>query len=199
MKSEPRGLPLLARWLRRLTPAAESANGFQRPGGVLHLPRPALRWVGPAGRVAIRAFDWEADANTVCTWQRETYALNFEGFHFSESFANAFRNDLRRATLDADHGLFMLDDGHPCGFLWLVICRNTWTGERYGYVNNLYVTHERRGHGFGEELLNYSEDWFKKRRVSRLRLTVTVSNEAACRLYEKAGYKVTRWEMEKDV
>lgn len=200
MKSEPRGLPLLANWLRRIgTPAQPAPEYVPRAAGVMNLPRPAIRWVGPAGRIAIRAFDWNHDADSVCLWQRETYALNFPGFHFSESFGNAFRGDLRRANLDSEHGLFMLDDGAPCGFMWLVVCKNTWTSERYGYVNNIFIVHHRRGEGLGKELLSWSEEWFRKRRVSRVRLTVTASNSAACKLYESAGYDTTRWEMEKEL
>lgn len=200
MSSEPKGLPLLLSWWRRITTPPEAALDFApRVGGVMNLPRPALKWVGPAGRIAIRLFDWNADADRVCTWQRETYALNFPGFHFSESFANAFRSDLRRANLDTEHGLFVLDDGAACGFMWLVVCKNTWTGERYGYVNNIFVVNQRRGEGLGEELMRWSEEWFRKRRVTKIRLTVTATNQGACRLYEKAGFEVTRWEMEKEL
>ncbi|MBW3637913.1 MAG: GNAT family N-acetyltransferase, partial [Armatimonadetes bacterium] len=78
-------------------------------------------------------------------------------------------------------------------------CQNTWTSERYGYINNLYIVPEKRGQKLGESLLGFSNEWFKSRRVSKLRLTVTASNQAACRLYEKGGYQVTRWEMEKEI
>lgn len=167
------------------------------------LPRPAIRWIGPSGKIALRLFDWSTDADSICRWQSETYALNFSGFHFNETFASAFRHDLRRASLDDQHGLFVLDcgpgGGESCGFVWLVVCQNTWTGERYGYINNLYIVPEMRGQDLGGALLEFADEWFKRRRISRLRLTVTTSNAAACRLYEKDGYRVTRWEMEKDI
>jgi ribosomal protein S18 acetylase RimI-like enzyme len=167
------------------------------------LPRPALRWVGPSGKIALRPFSWDTDADAVCRWQTETYALNFAGFHFNDTFASAFRHDLRRAMLDDGHGLFVLDEGpsggQNCGFIWLVVCQNTWTNERYGYINNLYIVPEKRGQDLAQSLLQFSDEWFKGRRVSKLRLTVTASNAAACRLYEKGGYQVTRWEMEKEI
>lgn len=178
-----------------------SASGATLPplSGVRSLPRPALRWVGTAHRIALRELDFAADADIVCSWQRETYNLNFADFRFTDSFAAAFRHDLRRAALDPNHGLFVLDDGAPIGFLWLVICENTWTGERYGYINNLYLTPAQRAHGLGGELMEQSETWFKSRRIKRVRLTVTIANEAACRLYQSRGYEVTRWEMEKNL
>lgn len=173
------------------------------PAPIRVLPRPALGWVGPQNNIALRPFDWNCDADAVCEWQRETYALNFPGFEFTSAFALAFRHDLRRASLDEQHGLFVLDDrpsgGASCGFLWLVLCLNSWTNERYGYVNNLYVASEKRGLHLGDALLEHAETWFKSQRVSKLRLTVTTSNEAACRLYERAGYRTERFEMEKNL
>lgn len=174
------------------------------------LPRlPIVRWL-PVGcgaaRVALRAFDWNADEKTICLWQRETYALNFPDFQFTPEFSAAFRHDLRRAALDENNGLFVVTQiaaDHPagtlCGFVWLVLCHNNWTGERYGYINNLYVNPANRGEGLGDELLRHAESWFKARRVTRLRLTVTSSNSAACRLYERMGYSTQRWEMEKQI
>lgn len=197
MKFAQGGLPIFLRWLRREEPA--NLGDATRASGLRQLPRPALRWVGVAGRVALRPFDWIADADAVCRWQQETYCINFPGFVYTDSFEAAFRQDLRRASLDGDQGLFVLDDGAPCGFAWAIICCNTWTGERYGYLNNLYVLPDRRGQGLAEELITLSEDWFKKRRIKRVRLTVTVSNEVACGLYKKLGYGVARWEMDKEL
>lgn len=166
------------------------------------LVRPALRWLGEGNRIALRAFDWNADATTVCIWQRETYALNFPDFNFTPEFESAFAHDLRRASLDEVNGLFMLDEnagGGPCGFLWVVLCSNNWTGERYGYINNLYVAPGKRGQHLSDELLRHAESWFRTRRVTKLRLTVTASNIAACKLYERMGYSTQRLEMEKEI
>jgi ribosomal protein S18 acetylase RimI-like enzyme len=167
------------------------------------LPRPALSWVGPGHKIALRAFDWTTDIESICRWQIETYALNFPGFQFNDAFAAAFRHDVRRASLDHLHGLFVLDEGpgggDSCGFIWMVVCQNTWTNERYGYINNLYVAPDKRGQDLGSALLDFSDTWFRKNRVSKLRLTVTASNQAACHLYDKGGYHITRWEMEKEI
>ena len=182
-----------------------TGNGSSVPGtlpsvsGVRGLPRPALRWVGVAGRVALREFDFDADADAVCSFQEETYTLNFPDFRYTSSFAAAFRHDLRRASLDSQHALFELDEGEVVGFLWLVICHNTWTGERYGYVNNLYISPSRRGQGLASELMRQTDFFFRSRRIKRVRLTVTAANIAAARLYERGGYATTRWEMEKEL
>jgi ribosomal protein S18 acetylase RimI-like enzyme len=147
----------------------------------------------------LRPFDFAADADAVCAFQEETYTLNFPDFRYTEAFAMAFRHDLRRASLDPNHAIFVLDEGRVIGFLWLVICENSWTRERYGYINNLYLLPERRGMGLARELMNQSDEVFRSRRIRRVRLTVTAANADAVHLYEECGYAVTRWEMEKDI
>ena len=154
----------------------------------------------------MRAFDWNADAQIISEWQRETYALNFPDFGYTPEFAAAFRHDLRRAALDENNGLFVLTElsadkpaGNLCGFIWIVLCRNNWTNESYGYINNLYVASSRRGSGLSDELMSYAENWFRERGVSKLRLTVTSTNVAACKLYERLGYQTQRFEMEKEI
>jgi ribosomal protein S18 acetylase RimI-like enzyme len=178
-----------------------------RVKGLRDLPRPALRWVGEAGRIALREFSFEEDADAVCSFQDETYALNFPDFHYTRGFAQAFRHDLRRASLDHHHGLFVLDERRDdrdekhalAGFLWLVVCENNWTGERYGYINNIYLVPERRKQGLAQEMMRHTDDFFRARGVRRVRLTVTASNNEAAALYGRAGYRVTRWEMDKEL
>ena len=174
-------------------------NTLPNVSGVRSLPRPALRWVGAAGRIALREFAFETDADAICAFQEETYTLNFPDFRYNNSFAAAFRHDLRRAALDSQHALFVLDEGEIVGFLWLVICQNTWTGERYGYVNNLFIKATRRGQRLGHEMMTQSDSFFRSRRIKRVRLTVTASNLPAAHLYEESGYTTTRWEMEKEL
>ncbi len=167
--------------------------------------RPLLRRVEGNARLGLREFDWNADAEVIGEWQRETYALNFPDFGYTPEFSAAFRHDLRRAALDENNGLFVVSEldsrqGETlCGFVWIVLCHNNWTGEHYGYINNLYVEPARRGQGLSDELLIYAENWFRERRVTRLRLTVTSTNVAACRLYERMGYTTQRYEMEKEL
>lgn len=187
-------------------PAADTrqAPSLSAMKSVGDLPSPALRWVGAAGRIALRTFDFATDANAVCAFQRETYGLNFPDFKWSEGFAAAFRHDLRRASLDGHHGLFVMDSGGAAkdrigGFLWVVICQNSWTRDRYGYVNNIYVSPALRHQGLARALLAQSDTWFRAKGVHRVRLTVTATNETARRLYEQAGFTLTRYEMDKEL
>lgn len=190
------------KWLQRLgekLKARPAQTALIVPMAARPLPAPALRWVC-AGRIALRSLDWNADADAVCAFQAETYEYNFPGFSFSPDFAQAFRFDLRRASLDPQHGLFVLDEGRGvCGFLWLVVCHNTWTGERYGYINNVYIAPHRRKHGLGRDLMAHTDAWFRERGVGRVRLTVSSHNQSAVALYERSGYGIARWEMEKEI
>lgn len=205
-------LPDLIPWRRRspddggeASAGAQNGQRLPSPGelapanGVRSLPRPALRWVGPAGRIALREFDYNADADAVCGFQQETYTLNFPHFQYTSNFAAAFRHDLRRASQDPNHAFFVLDTGKVVGFVWLVICENSWTAERYGYVNNLFIHGSQRGGGLGRELMTAGEEWFRQRGIKRARLTVTASNQAACHLYENCGYGVSRLELDKEL
>jgi ribosomal protein S18 acetylase RimI-like enzyme len=166
------------------------------------MPQPVLRWIAQ-GRVALRAFDFDSDAETVCSFQPETYTLNFPDFVYTSNFAAAFRHDLRRAVLDPHNALFVLDDGREknnvIGFLWIVICQNSWTQERFGYVNNIFVVPQRRGSGLGKELMRQADEWLRARGVKRLRLTVTATNSSAVSLYQKSGFRLQRYEMEKEL
>lgn len=171
------------------------------------MPRPVVRWVDE-GRIALRGFVFETDGDAICNFQEETYNLNFPDFQYTKKFADAFRYDLRRAGLDPNHGIFVLDDGREtppgksgniAGFLWTVIAQNNWSGEHFGYINNLYVAPERRGAGLGRELMKYADGFFRGRGIRRVRLTVTQTNESAVRLYRDCGYEVDRWEMQKEL
>jgi ribosomal protein S18 acetylase RimI-like enzyme len=184
---------------RQTLASGHTSNTLSSVAGVRTLPRPAIKWIGPAGRTALREFDFASDADLICSWQEETYSSNFADFQYTDSFSAAFRHDLRRAALDPHHGLFVLDEGELVGFLWLVICENTWTRERYGYVNNLYIATARRKGGLARQLMDHADTWFRNHRIKRARLTVTVANADACKLYERCGYGVARWEMEKDL
>ncbi len=186
---------------------AEPRLGESRVGAnAERMPRPALRWLGPRADMALRSFDFAADIDAVAAFQRDNYELNFPEFSYSRDFETAFRQDVRRAALDPNHAIYVLDEvgapirgRHIVGFVWLVVCENGWTNERYGYINNLYLVPEKRGQGLAGELMAQSDAFFRTRRIRRVRLTVTASNARAAALYERSGFSTTRWEMEKDI
>ncbi len=186
-------------WLRAAWEVCKSPECTVRKSTFTPLPRPAIRWIDE-GRVALRPFDFDNDADAVCDFQKETYSLNFEDFRYTDTFARAFRHDLRRAALEPNNGLFVLQQhtsNEITGFLWVIVYQNHWTNEHYGYVNNIYLSPSLRGRGLARELMAQVDDFFRSRGVRSVRLSVTVSNQAATHLYESCGFQTTRWEMEK--
>lgn len=60
------------------------------------------------------------------------------------------------------------------------------------YISDLGVARDCRGEGVGALLLAHVEAWARERGRARLTLWAAANNEAALRLYEKAGFTITR-------
>lgn len=43
--------------------------------------------------------------------------------------------------------------------------------------------------GMGEALLDFADEWARKKKMRRLNLTVWINHKGAIQLYEKAGFK----------
>ncbi len=74
------------------------------------MPRPALRWTGPRASIALRSFDYGHDIEAIAAFQRDNYELNFPEFTYSRDFEDAFRLDVRRASVDPNHSIYVLDE-----------------------------------------------------------------------------------------
>jgi len=148
--------------------------------------------------IVLRQMRWDTDGATVCGFQNDVYSLNFPDFRMTRSFLIGFEDGVRQGLANPDHGLFVLEDGDRLvGFLWIVIYVSPWTGERYGYVNNIYVVPSHRGRGLGRFMMEYTDRFLRERGVFSVRLTVTAANTVAVHLYERVGFRVERYEMEK--
>ncbi len=75
-------------------------------------------------------------------------------------------------------------DGKPAGLSRLSVIEDT-TAE----VNNMFVSAEYRGYGYGKELLSELEKKARLFGYSTLRLGTGAHNEVAQHVYRKAGYK----------
>lgn len=88
-------------------------------------------------------------------------------------------------------------EGENIGHIWLGEVRDTYTGARRGYIYDLFVAPTWRGKGLGRALLSEAERRCRERGLKELGLTVSVTNKAARRLYESAGFTVERLLMSK--
>ncbi|HOS92540.1 MAG TPA: GNAT family N-acetyltransferase [Armatimonadota bacterium] len=148
----------------------------------------------------IRPYDGREDRAAVLSFQRETYELNFPDFVWSTSFIRDFERILKMAERDPSEGLFVCEDatGRTAGFVWSsVSMRRFEGGQSVCTIKDMYVVPDLRGQGVGMALMQAAEDFARRWKASRMALEVTVANRAAVRLYEKAGFTPTRYQMEK--
>lgn len=78
-------------------------------------------------------------------------------------------------------------DGKPAGFALFFHNFSTFLGRPGIYLEDLYVTPEFRGQGFGRELLAYLARLAKERNCGRLEWWVLDWNEPAVKFYKSLG------------
>jgi ribosomal protein S18 acetylase RimI-like enzyme len=133
----------------------------------------------------------------VLEFQYEVYEGNFAGFAVERDFLVDFERQLRQASRNAYESCWVLEGGRRVvGFVWAAIT-TSMVDECLGYIKNIYVAPEWRGQGWGERLLEQAERWMIAKGAPKAALDVTAANQAALLLYERSGYMVTRYRMEK--
>jgi len=83
------------------------------------------------------------------------------------------------------------------GYLWVGEGSNMMTGLKHGYIYDIFVREEFRGKGIGKILLERAESYCREKRYSRILLMVSVSNQAAMKLYGEMGFKAEQTYMAK--
>lgn len=81
------------------------------------------------------------------------------------------------------------------GFVWVAV-RMDLQGA-YGSVDQVYLKPPYRRQGYGRQLMNAADNFIQQQRLKTARLYVTRENTDAVQLYQKVGYAVTRYEMER--
>ena len=147
--------------------------------------------------------------------------VRFHPWHYdlleahAEAKFHSFRNELDMNVFpclgDAD-GCLRLMKEISCrqGFVpestWLATYRNPQTGRRencgtvqgvsekfdVGMIQNIGVVKSRRGMGIGSLLIQHSLQGFLRAGIHFVTLEVTSQNSAACRLYERLGFRLLR-------
>ena len=57
------------------------------------------------------------------------------------------------------------------------------------FLNRIYIKSDRRGKGFGRQAICFVEEMAKKRKYSKITLTVNRNNTDSIKAYEKNGFK----------
>lgn len=145
----------------------------------------------------IRAYRPNQDYRAVLEAQCDLYQINFPRFQCSPAFLADQAHRLRTvARRPFEQGIFMLIDGDVlAGFIWVSI-RMDLQGP-FGSVDQVYLWPDYRQKGLGGQLLEAAHEFLRKQGVDLARLYVTSNNAVAVRLYERYGYRITRYEMER--
>lgn len=88
------------------------------------------------------------------------------------------------------------DEDGVVGELWLQTFHPRGVPDT-AWINDIEVRPERRGQGFGRELLAAGEQRIRELGIGGLGLNVFGPNRVARRLYESSGYEVTTVQMRK--
>jgi ribosomal protein S18 acetylase RimI-like enzyme len=81
------------------------------------------------------------------------------------------------------------------GQVWLGEAADPYTGERRGYVYDLFVEEAARGQGIGRALLEAAQAASRERGDTELGLTVAAHNLSAQALYHALGFETERLTM----
>jgi len=99
-------------------------------------------------------------------------------------------DDLRRSLFGDQPAVFAHvaeHEGAVAGFALWFVNYSTWTGRHGIYLEDLYVSPELRGHGYGRALLTELARICVERGYGRLEWSVLDWNEPAIGFYESLG------------
>lgn len=71
--------------------------------------------------------------------------------------------------------------------------------EKWFYITDIYILPEYRKKGIGKALINYIINLAKSQEIKKIKLSVWTFNRNAINFYEKLGFKITGYLMEKDL
>jgi len=92
--------------------------------------------------------------------------------------------------------LFIIEeDKNIKGFVIGTLIKNNY--QYSTYLDEIYVDRNSRRKGFSKLLLNEFAKWSKLKKAKIMRLGVNVNNKKAMKLYNKIGFEIKHYEMEK--
>jgi ribosomal protein S18 acetylase RimI-like enzyme len=81
-------------------------------------------------------------------------------------------------------------DGRLLGCVWAGAERHGYLGTTVGVLHWVYVAGWGRRHGVGTALIGAVKEWMRPRQIRSLQVSVLAVNDAAIRLYRKAGLRI---------
>jgi ribosomal protein S18 acetylase RimI-like enzyme len=137
----------------------------------------------------------EADLPDIIEFKKKSFGISFPGQKFHP---DKFRNAILKSFGKEPEGIQVLEDGREViGYVWMST-RDSDSG-KHGLIHHIFIKESHRKMGLAAKLMNYAEEYFRKKGIDVIKLTVTIDNGAAVRLYEKLGYTKKRIVMEKGI
>jgi ribosomal protein S18 acetylase RimI-like enzyme len=90
--------------------------------------------------------------------------------------------------------LLARDEDQPVGVAVLRLAPSLWSDGQEAYLAELYVVPDRRGHGFGRELITEAMQAAREHGADYAFLITSEEDRLAQRLYEAAGFRRTEGE-----
>jgi ribosomal protein S18 acetylase RimI-like enzyme len=108
-----------------------------------------------------------------------------ENLCFPKEFAYT-RRQLRYLSTKANSLVFVETAGNLIrGFIIIVFRKGTSVAG----IETINVDPAFQKRGIGHQLLSFAEEHLKKRKIQKIRLEVSITNQAAISLYEHAGFR----------
>ncbi|MDU9418518.1 GNAT family N-acetyltransferase [Staphylococcus lloydii] len=98
------------------------------------------------------------------------------------------QNLSQMALEDGAHYYALKEDNQLIGYTMLGVKEDNLTGDKYGFIYELYVMPTYRKLGYGKQLLAFTKQHFKQLGYDKIRLNVYVGN-AAQQLYKSCGFE----------
>ncbi|MGE0864623.1 MAG: N-acetyltransferase family protein [Vicinamibacterales bacterium] len=130
---------------------------------------------------------------------RTHYAFDRQRFLSPDDGAEAGYSSFLGDQLDDGEAVVLVAevDGVVAGYVYAGVEPLSWKELRdeAGFVHDLLVSDEARGHGAGRQLLDAAIAWLKQRGMPRVVLWTAAPNAGAQRLFERRGFRPTMVEM----
>lgn len=106
-------------------------------------------------------------------------------------FNECFDKDYKCICMSPSSKIFVMEFNNKIiGMASINILNDIFKNIKYGYVNNVCVSKECQGKGFGKDLMSKIDDYAKEMDLEYLILTSNKKRIAAHKLYKKCNYEI---------
>jgi GNAT superfamily N-acetyltransferase len=117
---------------------------------------------------------------------RETSRLTYGESLSDDKIENELAREVRNSA-DPESSVILYDNDIPVGLV--MIAEREREGKRFINVDFFYIEPSNCGKGYGKELVNYADDYTRKRGYNKYFLRVSDININAIRFYEHNGFE----------